>query len=494
VRWSPVTNPTAAQSSSQRATFLQASLVISGTGANQQGGLFGATGAFFQESNSTIAMAGGMVGYSKACATCVSIRTSSGVASSQIMTNSGLGNAIYGPNANYIVAVPDIVQGVPNSTDIRHTAAEGQFPFDTLGSQQTDNGKFFATVATQNAASSSQTQFVANGSQTTQVLSGYVGGGIENRASNGSITLSGFGGNIANNSLTGPAPTISIVTDATSNRVQATFGVTDATSTAAYALNFGAISGFGGGRSSFISDLVFGARDAISTQLLSNGNYASTSTVNGSTVFSNNLFFVTSNTVPIDLQSFAGPGVTACTCSFMQWGWWAGEVQNNSSGSSPRERFIGTWVAGTLPNASEIPMSGTATFNGHAIGSVSSNVGSYVAAGNYQQNWNFASASGTATISNFDRGGAPGAAGMTISGAIVAPGGVSNQVSFQSPSIGSFNGGGVAGAIAGSFYKNVRTNDPIAGVGGSFAASGTVNGGAYKVGGTFAACRAGTPC
>ena len=107
-----------------------------------------------------------------------------------------------------------------------------------------------------------------------------------------------------------------------------------------YGLNFGGLTGFGGGRSAFITDQLFAARDQINT---SNG---ATSTRTGVTVFSNNLVMINANVVPVDFQTFAGPGVTACTCAFMQWGWWVGEVQNNSASNSQRERFLGTWVAG----------------------------------------------------------------------------------------------------------------------------------------------------
>ena len=466
VRWSPVTNPTLAQGSDQRAVLMQASLVISGTGANQQAGLFGITGSFFQEQNSTIAMGAGLVGLAQSCATCPSVRVGSGVASAQISTPSGLGNAIFGPNANYIVAVPDILSGVPGGASTRSTGAQIQIPFNTPASAQANNANFFATVATQNAGTSAATQAVANASLTTQTLVGYTGGGI---VTNNGSSPSGFGGS---------GPNVTITTDASSQRVSASFTVTDVQNGTNYGLQFGSTSGFNDGRSAFISDQVFAARDAVTT------SGGPVSTINGSTANFSRLFMVSSTAVPIDFQSFAGPGVTACTCSFMQWGWWIGEVDP----SSAQNRFLGTWVAGTLPGASQLTSAlGTATFNGHAIASVSSAVGQYIAAGNYQQVWNFASASGTSTISNFDRGGYFGASGITLSGAVSAPGGVPNQVNFT----GTLSGSGVTGPLAGSFYANPKTADPIAGVGGSFAVS---NGSTYKAAGTFAACRAGTPC
>ncbi len=80
VAWSPVTNPAATRASDQRATLAHSSLYIVGSGANQQSGLFGVTGGFFQEQGSTVAMSAGLVGSSRDCATCVLTRTVSGVA------------------------------------------------------------------------------------------------------------------------------------------------------------------------------------------------------------------------------------------------------------------------------------------------------------------------------------------------------------------------------------------------------------------------------
>jgi hypothetical protein len=469
VRWSPITNPTLAANSPQRAVLMQASLVISGTGANQQSGLFGITGSFFQEQNSTIAMGAGLVGLAQSCATCASVRVGSGVASAQISTPSGLGNAIFGPNANYIVAVPDILNGVPGGASTRSTGAQIQIPFGTPASAQANNPNFFATVATQNAATSAPTQTVANQSLTTQTLTGYTGGGLVTTSGS---SPSGFGGT---------GPNVTITTDANAQRVSASFNVVDIQNGTTYGLQFGSTSGFSDGRSAFISDQVFAARDAVTN------SGGPVSTINGSTANFSRLFMVSSGAVPIDFQSFAGPGVTACTCSFMQWGWWIGEVDPTSA----QNRFVGTWVAGTLPGASQLTSAlGSATFNGHAIASVASPIGQYIAAGNYLQTWNFASATGNATISNFDRGGYFGAAGITLSGAIGGPNTGSpnpaNQVNFT----GNISGSGVSGPLAGSFYANPKTADPIAGVGGSFA----VSGGGYKAAGTFAACRSGTPC
>jgi hypothetical protein len=279
------------------------------------------------------------------------------------------------------------------------------------------------------------------------------------RATNGTVT-NGFA------AFTG---SVALQTSADNNRLAAQFNFSDGGNN--YNLNFGGTSGFNAGRSSFINDALFAARESVDS------NVNSTSQFNGATSPFTKLFMVSAATVPIDFQTFAGPGVTACTCSFMQWGWWIGEVQDPNG---VRQRFnLATWVAGVLPNLGDMPTVGTATYSGHAIGNVSaSGVGNYVAAGNFQQNWNFATKSGTAIISNFDRGGALGAGGVNVSGGVTAP----NGRDFSGSSV---TGGPITtGSVSGSFFRS--PSDAAAGVGGNFSLS---NGGTYKAAGTFAAQR-----
>jgi hypothetical protein len=108
----------------------------------------------------------------------------------------------------------------------------------------------------------------------------------------------------------------------------------------------------------------------------------------------------------------------------------------SESGLYPFVEF--RWVAGVLPAFIDIPASGTATYNGHAIGTVYNNGARYSAAGNYQQTWNFGTDSGNVSISNFD-----GLA--TITGSVTA----GNRREF----VGTLsNGAGVTGNINGSFF------------------------------------------
>jgi hypothetical protein len=129
---------------------------------------------------------------------------------------------------------------------------------------------------------------------------------------------------------------------------------------------------------------------------------------------------------------------------------------------------LGTWVAGDLPSIGTLPVTGTATYTGHAIGSVVNGLHRYTAVGSYAMSWDFASMSGNTSIINFD--------GRSFSGTATA----SNGRDFT----GALSGSGVSGTLAGSFFKG--GGDPAAEAGGQFGVS---NGSNYAAHGTFAARR-----
>ena len=128
-----------------------------------------------------------------------------------------------------------------------------------------------------------------------------------------------------------------------------------------------------------------------------------------------NTYFIGSELAP-QTDFFAGRG--PCVCKFLEWGYWGTRV-NLESGSSSEVFHLGTWVAGDVANEVDLPQSGGATFSGHAVGNVAKVIGDvthqYIAGGNFDMTWNFASRAGAATISDFD--------GFTVTGQVASPSG-----------------------------------------------------------------------
>ena len=101
---------------------------------------------------------------------------------------------------------------------------------------------------------------------------------------------------------------------------------------------------------------------------------------------------------------------------------------------------LGWWVAGDVIDQSDLPTDATATYEGHAIGNVATNIGgngwvTYVATGDMNMDWDFNARSGNLNIYHFDRGITPG--GLTFTGEMTTPGvpGTSSAVRFRSPKI-----------------------------------------------------------
>jgi hypothetical protein len=171
-------------------------------------------------------------------------------------------------------------------------------------------------------------------------------------------------------------------------------------------------------------------------------------------------------------------------CSFMNWGAF-GTIMTFGSNADP-DNFIDTispgwWITAKLPRGSDLPTTGSATYNGTAVGSVVVGSGpAYVAAGNLGMDWNFASRKGTLSISNFDANSPNGP--LNVSGAMSAPGQV-NRFS------GSLSGtAGAAGSVSGGAYGSfaARGNDPVAGIIGNWHATNNTN---YRATGIFGGSR-----
>ena len=200
------------------------------------------------------------------------------------------------------------------------------------------------------------------------------------------------------------------------------------------------------------------------------------------------------------LETASGSGVRPfCNnCEFLKWGAWGARAEFGNSNPSEFVDNIhtGWWVAGDLASAGNpgadldklAATNASASYTGHAIGNVASNINgnwkTYVAAGNLNMQWNFGPRQGTLAINNFDATGPKGP--LNVSGQMSTPGVLTNQ--FGGNLNGTLGASAIAGSATGSFVNNGPSN-PAAGVLGNFNVGSNSNG--YKATGIFAG--SGTP-
>ncbi|MBO9418148.1 FecR domain-containing protein [Labrenzia sp. R4_2] len=168
-------------------------------------------------------------------------------------------------------------------------------------------------------------------------------------------------------------------------------------------------------------------------------------------------------------------GTTECTCAFLEWGYWGTKLSYDDTGgvldgaNSRKDAFhLGTWVAGDVTNAADLPTSGSASYVGHAAGSVVNNGAQYLAAGDFRMTVDFARRTGSANIANFD--------GRTF-GADLTERAVDVGNQFSGNLVGSVGSGSINTSIVGgpsSNYDGVIGN--FNAVDGTWSASGIVAG------------------
>lgn len=240
------------------------------------------------------------------------------------------------------------------------------------------------------------------GARETQMLNGYAASFADSVRADGRIDpstplLAGAG------SPGGPN-NVSISTDGATGRLAATFNMTTEAGPAGpnVTLNFGGDPA----RGTFVDRNRFAAVDSNTAVTITEGGQTRTAS-------SNQLYLVSSGLA----GSMLPGGVQACACEFAQWGWWGGAVTavNNSNVTQTNHLHMGTWVAGPVVSQSEMPTTGSASYAGHAVGTVINGNARYLAAGNFNANFNFASRSGNMSITNFD--------GLTMSGTVASTNG-----------------------------------------------------------------------
>lgn len=170
------------------------------------------------------------------------------------------------------------------------------------------------------------------------------------------------------------------------------------------------------------------------------------------------------------LLASTGSNATACQCAYTRWGAWSTDSKqfNNYDDRS----HMNWWVAGQLPNASAVPLEGTATYNGHAIASIDNNGNQYIAAGSFTNEVNFGTNSGAVTIGGLD--GTDYVGGVSFTG---------DRTTFGGTLAG--NVGDRSMTLDGSFF--LGTAGPVGEMGGEIAITGTN----YLGAGIFAASTTG---
>lgn len=447
--------------SPDRANAMQATISISGGGASQKSYMGVFIGDYFKDYNTNSIFAAGSyeASYRTGAADPVGRLTS---AVSTVETGSG--NAIFGPSGETMVFSTSRLSStvvssggtVTSATSSRVAQAGFDQPYGNL------SGSPYFNVST---AVRTATPAGLGETRTSRTVNGYVGGVLEKIDGAGNPSTRAFG---TANAL----PThLALTTDATTNRALAEITVAQWDTNVSNTFRLGSLVGDSYGSSSFIDDKVYALRSRPAGSTAAEANVTAGSAPPRGAVDTTAFTAVMASSGAAGLPAvFQQSGVTPCVCEFLTWGWWSKEYQYASSfwfNPGGRDRInLATYVAGTLTPSVSLPTTGTATYSGHAVGSVVNGANAYVAVGNYSNVWNFSSQTGAVTISNFD--------GATYSGSAALTGGTGNFTA-------TLAGAGRTGAVAGSFFSSSST--PAKGQAGAFSVTGPN----YKAGGTFAA-------
>lgn len=432
------------------ARALQASLAINGQGANQQSAIAVTTGTIDALQSSGLPILNGHLrGSSLLASGGTPVRLGSAVSS----TVDGNNNSFYGGNAisGFVVDQTQFNSssaGIVTTPVIPSTANE--IPLS-------------GTAASYGFAQPALPAAVPSGigaSRTTRALSG------------------GFGGLMYTTAQTTPYIATGgtfVSTDAPNNRIQATLsGSAQSPSSGinTLSLQYGGLTGNAGGREAFIDDNTLAVLESQVNPQQINGR---TLVVNGDPNQAGKLYLVSSGAAGAP-AALLPSGASYCQCQFLQWGYWGGDLRTGNSTDSSISRIdrghINTWVAGVATPLADLgalqSQSATASYAGHAIGSVFNNGASYLAAGGFNGSYNFGTQTGTMAISNFD--------GHSFAASGKAPlTGANYTFGLTSP--------GVKGAINGTFFGPMAAE-----TGGNFAVQTTV-GPAYLASGIFAGKR-----
>jgi hypothetical protein len=441
--------------------LFQSWLMIDGAGAAQVSGI-GVTVGDIYEDNGVLQFGSGRRG---------GIRTSSNEFVSSFFggikslgEGSG-GNTIYGVNGQNMVLATDFT-----INDAFNDRA-GDFGSDAVfGSTHVLNLTDETPVA----------DFAANGGTSRDLAST---GTIRGFAAGIQEDVLAAGGAILFPSTSGADPdNVYLAFDGASNRMGSEIRVDSPYSHLDTAFGDGVRGNNAYGASAYVDDVYFGAQENNDKTRF----HLRKTDINGQTTADyypiqdtrTNSYLVSGDAVP---QPNLLPGGKLCDCEFLKWGWWGTQLNMSTNPNATNEDVrasvhLGTWVAGDISRDLDLPVAGTASYEGNALGNVSSNGTAYVASGAMNLNWDFGARSGNMSVTNFD--------GRDFSGTLNAPapnGGdavftgslVQSNMDASGPVNGAFvgSGGDSAAGVIGNFnLSGANTNWTAVGIiGGSLS-------------------------
>ncbi|WP_378943119.1 FecR domain-containing protein [Mesorhizobium sp. ANAO-SY3R2] len=112
----------------------------------------------------------------------------------------------------------------------------------------------------------------------------------------------------------------------------------------------------------------------------------------------NRSYVVNSKVAPVKIFN-GGTSSELCACSYLSWGWWGNADAGDGYTTSGH---MGNWVIGDVTANIDMPVGGTATYSGNAVGTVLNGGAQYIATGTMNATMNFGARTGNVSISNFD--------------------------------------------------------------------------------------------
>lgn len=458
---SPIFGYRTASVDANRAPFFQFGINITGTGASQSTWIFLTQGAFLDDGKGGLVATSGITGTRRGA-------SSDGVGLVNGAISSPMGSLVLDTDLLPITSrlsnlyfIPETQKYVANS------------PFINLGNG-TPAGNFTIDETINRVSAPSG----LGDSRPAVTLTGFAGGLMRtfDQTANQNVARSFAVLGITNVTL-----------DPALNRMQANVVVgnfnpspSDTFSFANY--QFGSLTGFRG-KSAYVDYDNFAARGAAQLSDSATGDETPQSTVNGSTPINHNGLFV--NVSPaVARQIASGVGnnnVNFCQCDYTRWGFWGG-TNNRTDPNGHTVTDTGnlmTWVAGRATTIAEVPTSGAATYDGHVVASIKSNINptsgngnEYVAAAAFTNAVNFGTRTGQVTVSGLDN--------ASYTGVVSAPS--SDPRSFGGLLTGSRAGTtGLSMVVTGQFFRGASS--PVGEMGGGVV----INGSNYLGSGIFAA-------